>query len=195
MTLEQFVALFAEGITQVDQRLPVAKNMRRGTNFRPGIGPFGEAATIDLVMAEVSAKVMSGYQKCVPYPSDPRKKCDLCIGTEPNWELAVEMKLLRVMGDNGKSNDSMLMHILSPYPANRSALTDCAKLAQSGFRCPKAIVIYGYDYEDWPMEKAIAAFERLAGDLIEERTSAKFSGLVHPVHQRGAVYGWLLRQL
>jgi len=27
------------------------------------------------------------------------------------------------MGDNGKPNDNMLMHILSPYPAHRSALT------------------------------------------------------------------------
>ena len=97
------------------------------------------------------------------------------------------------MGDNGKSNVSMLMHILSPYPANRSVLTDCAKLAHSEFRCPSAIVIYGYDYDDWLMELAIAAFERLAGDLIMERTSAEFSGLIHPVHQRGAVYGWLFR--
>ncbi len=36
--------------------------------------------------------------------------------------------MLRLMGDNGKANDNMLMHILSPYPSHRSALTDCEKL-------------------------------------------------------------------
>ena len=30
---------------------------------------------------------------------------------------------LRLKGDNGKPNDNMLMHILSPYPQHRSALT------------------------------------------------------------------------
>jgi hypothetical protein len=34
----------------------------------------------------------------------------------------------RILGDNGKLNDNMLMHILSPYPQHRSAVTDCNKL-------------------------------------------------------------------
>ena len=33
--------------------------------------------------------------------------------------------MLRFMGDNGKLNDNIVMHILSPYPEHRSALTDC----------------------------------------------------------------------
>jgi hypothetical protein len=33
--------------------------------------------------------------------------------------------MLRLLGDNGKLNDNMLMHVLSPYQAHRSALTDC----------------------------------------------------------------------
>lgn len=36
---------------------------------------------------------------------------------------AVEVKMLWLMGDNGKTNDNMIMYILSPYPAHRSALT------------------------------------------------------------------------
>jgi hypothetical protein len=39
--------------------------------------------------------------------------------------------MLRLMGDNGKPNDNMLMHILSPYPSHRSALTDCQKLLRA----------------------------------------------------------------
>jgi hypothetical protein len=46
----------------------------------------------------------------------------------PDWSWAIEVKLLRLLGDNGKPNDNILMHILSPYPAHRSAFTDCTKL-------------------------------------------------------------------
>jgi hypothetical protein len=34
------------------------------------------------------------------------------------------VKMLRLMSDNNKPNDNMLMHILWPYLAHRSALTD-----------------------------------------------------------------------
>jgi hypothetical protein len=52
--------------------------------------------------------------------------------------------MLRLMGDNGKPNDNMLMHIVSPYSSHRSALTDCQKLAASGFSESLAVLIYGY---------------------------------------------------
>lgn len=58
--------------------------------------------------------------------------------------------MLRMFGDNGKLNDNMLMHVLSPYPAHRSALTDCQKLVRSALPGRKAIVVFGYGYNDWP---------------------------------------------
>jgi hypothetical protein len=36
------------------------------------------------------------------------------VGDPVDW--AIEVKMLRLMGDNHKPNDNMLMHILSPYP-------------------------------------------------------------------------------
>jgi hypothetical protein len=99
-----------------------------------------------------------------------------------------------MMGDNGKPNDNMLMHILSPYPAHRSAVTDCVKLAESGFDGRKGVVIFGYDYDAWPMDPAVDAFEALASrtSKLSGRVVASFEGLVHPVHQRGRVFGWEL---
>jgi hypothetical protein len=70
--------------------------------------------------------------------------------------------MLRLLGDNGKPNDNILMHILSPYPAHRSAVTDTEKLLASGLSGRKAIVIYAYEYPKWPTLPAILAFERLA---------------------------------
>ncbi len=98
------------------------------------------------------------------------------------------------MGDNGLPNDSMLMHILSPYPEHRSALTDCAKLTASSLGKRKAILIYAFEHEGWPAEHAIGAFETLARSRGAEgpRHAAGFSGLVHPIHTRGWVFAWEL---
>jgi hypothetical protein len=99
------------------------------------------------------------------------------------------------LGDNGKPNDNMLMHILSPYPQHRSALTDCLKLSRAGFGGPSAVVIVGYGYADMPLEPAIGAFEALARTMVDlgTRSEAAFSGLRHPMHREGAVIGWMVR--
>src|SRR5262249_23133547 len=135
------------------------------------------------------------YNDChreVPYPSGTRQKCDLCFRLGENWEWAIEIKMLRVLGDNGKPNDNILMHILSPYPADRSAVTDCEKLLRSGLEGRKAIIIFAYEYDRYPAEPVIRAFELLARDrvLVGERHAAEFQGLVHPVHRRKQVYAW-----
>ena len=99
---------------------------------------------------------------------------------------------MRLMGDNGKPNDNILTHILSPYPEQRSAITDCRKLAASGFDGRRAILIYGYEYEGWPLEPVIGAFEYLAARDVKlsERAVASFKNLCHPIHGTGEVFGW-----
>jgi len=100
--------------------------------------------------------------------------------------------MLRLLGDNGRPNDNMVTHILSPYPAHNSALTDCAKLLASQLGIHKAILIYGFDYSRLPMDPPIEAFEVLASRDVKlaSCTVAAFDGLIHPVHQRGRVFGW-----
>ena len=186
---------FARGIQAVDSLAPVASNSRTGASYRPGIGPHTEAQTIKLVMAhlaEADPPCYSSYRLGVPYADGTRQACDVCLGGPAAWEWAIEVKMLRLMGDNGKLNDNMLMHILSPYPAHRSALTDCTKLVASQLGTHKAIVIYGYDYPGWPMDPAIEAFETLASQRVTlaNRAVASIDGLLHPVHQRGRVFGW-----
>jgi hypothetical protein len=67
-----------------------------------------------------------------------------------------------------------------------------AKLAGSGFECRRAVLIYGFDYPDWPMDPAIDAFERLASGFaaLSTRSEASFKGLMHPVQQEGRVFAW-----
>ena len=196
--LQNFVERFAVGLAAVDARRPVAFNQRSGSPFSPGIGPHTESETLRLIMEELASGPDSPYRDRfsleVPYLSAKRSKCDLCLGHAPDWDWCIEVKMLRLMGDNGKPNDNILMHILSPYPQHRSAVTDCAKLLGSGLSGRKALVIFGYEYPGWPLEPTISAFEILAGRSVDlgPRLTANFSGLIHSVHQRGAVFGWEL---
>jgi hypothetical protein len=86
------------------------------------------------------------------------------------------------------------MHILSPYPQHRSALTDIAKLRASGFQARKAILIFGYDAPAYPPEAALDAFEVLARrhERLGRRTMLETGPLIHPVHRAGFVAAWEL---
>lgn len=192
--LVQFVRDFAVAIQRADARAPQTVGSRTGREYQPGVGPHSEGQTIRLVSDELTMldETYTAHSFDVPYPGAPRQHCDWCLGSTPSWNWAIEAKLLRLFGDNGKLNDNMLMHILSPYPAHRSALTDCDKLAASGLAGRKAIVIFGYDYDGWPMDPAIEAFAALAAErvLLGERHVAAYDHLMHPVHQRGRVFAW-----
>jgi hypothetical protein len=197
LDLADIVSAFARALEMADGRRPQAVNARSKIRFQPGIGPHSEEDTVKLVMKELAASNPRGYAEyaCgVPYPGVSRQKCDVCLGIAPNWKWAIEVKMLRFLGDNGKDNDNMLMHILSPYARHRSALTDCLKLRGSAINGKKAVMIYGYDQNGWPLDPAIDAFEVLVRHqqplgicYVEE-----FSGLIHPVHAKGRVFAWQL---
>jgi len=198
--LAELVMDFARGIKAVDSMAPVASNTRTGASYQPGIGPHTEAQTIRLVMAHLAdadPQRYASYKLGVPYADGTRQACDLCLDGPAPWGWAIEVKMLRLMGDNGKLNDNMVMHILSPYPAHRSALTDCTKLLTSQLGAHKAILIYGYDYPDWPMDPAIEAFQVLANQevTLADSAVASFDGLIHSVHRRGRVFGWQVHPL
>jgi hypothetical protein len=195
IALEDFVRDFARALSAVDALSPVAVNVRSKAAYQPGIGPHTEAQTVRLVMASLAASepgVYGDYRLGVPYGDGSRQSCDLCLGQPPGEVWAVEVKMLRLMGDNGKPNDNILMHILSPYPEHRSALTDCAKLAAARLGSRRAVLIYGYDYPGWPMDPAIDAFAALAerSVVLGPVAVSGFDGLVHPVHRRGRVFAW-----
>jgi hypothetical protein len=190
--LQVFTDHLAAAVKIVDSEMPVARNKRSGVPFAAGLGPHSEAETFELIVREAERVHPDAYLSIamsVPYPNAPRQRCDLKVST-PTLTLYVEGKLLRLKGDNGKPNDNMLMHILSPYQQHRSALTDCIKLSKSGFGGEKAIVILGYDYADVPLEPAILAFEKLAAGTIGKRSETSFEGLYHSVHCRGKVMAW-----
>jgi hypothetical protein len=194
--LTAFVANFADGLKAADAKQPQAVNQRSEQIFQPGIGPHTEAQTVRLVLDEMRAARPARYSRveiAVPYPTERRQKCDLAVqaGGE-HW--FIEVKMWRLLGDNGKLNDKILMNVLSPYAQHRSAVIDCERLSNSGFTGRKAILIYGYEAAGWPLGLVIDAFQTLARTRthLSECQAATFDGLCHPIHRSGAVYGWEL---
>jgi hypothetical protein len=76
------------------------------------------------------------------------------------------VKLARVGRDNGTYEDAVIKKILSPYADDRSAVTDCLKLVQSGFAGKRAVLIYGFEVPGRPLAWLINAFEAVAAQHV-----------------------------
>jgi len=189
MELSEFVPDFAVALKAVDARRPVFTS-RTGRVYQPGIGPHSEERAVDLILGEMKSTNRAAYERLacrVPYPGS-RQICDIVLAGE--W--MIEVKMARFFGDNNKPDDTSLKDLLSPFDVDRSAVTDCAKLASATGPERKSIVIYGFDAPGRSVGLAIEAFESLAGRLVTlgPQISGTYSGLVHPVHQQGGVFGW-----
>jgi hypothetical protein len=188
--LEQIVTELAWALTAADGREPIWKR------YKPGIGPHDEDQAVRLAVEEINARGSAApggpWGQRAKYPGTTGQVCDLWIGTPYAW--VAEVKMIRVLRDNGDPDDYVFKHLMSPYFADRSALTDCLKLAQSEFPCGRAVVLYGFDCTDAdrPLDAMIEAFELLAGRLVRlgTRHEATMGRLVHPVHCAGRVFGW-----
>jgi hypothetical protein len=193
LRLGELVGDLAEAFRQADALGPVATSQRGTRTYQPGIGPHSENAAVALALEQLRhaqryANVLMG--QFLPYPEAPRQKCDLWIGDPLEW--AIEIKMARFVGDNGRVDDMALKDLLSPYAADRSAVTDCTKLAEAKFPSGKAMLIYGFDVEERPLAPAIAAFELLARARAQlgARHESAFGPLVHPFHASGRMFGW-----
>ena len=74
----------------------------------------------------------TGISVSHPYPNIPGAKCDMVFNTSlfhgPRPEWAVELKVIRFIGDNGKKKSYGAGKFLSPYKMETSLTTDLARL-------------------------------------------------------------------
>src|SRR5262245_38424667 len=105
LELSVIVADIGAAIKQIDARKPQAANVRSGAFYQPGIGPHPETQAVALIVADLRQAHPDRYAArlatAVRYPQS-KQTCDLCIGKAPDWEWAIEIKMLRLMGDNAK---------------------------------------------------------------------------------------------
>ena len=180
MKLKETIADIADGLAKIDAgRVPF-----RG--FQPGVGPYGEPQLV---------KLLAGYLNELPkYCGAARTKRtpDLLI---PN-EWAMEFKIARPFGDNGREAENWSVNLLDPYKGNVSTIGDCYKLAK--LQCPerKAVVVVGYEHVPPKVDLTplIESFEAVAKYVacieLSERVECRRDGLVHQVHQSVRVFAW-----
>jgi hypothetical protein len=184
-SLADCVEQFVVALSAADARRPSAVSSRSGRVYQPGIGPHHEDRAVDLIVIELASMRPDWpvlLRQCYP---GLKQTCDLLWGNPTEW--AIEIKMARTNGDNGKPDDTAIKDILSPFAADRSAVSDCRKLAESDIAPHRAILIYGCDDPRRRLPEIIAALETLARTRVKlgKRCEAAFGPLVHPVHRTG----------
>lgn len=181
MELHVFVKDFADALKAIDGGGATHKH------FHSGVGPFGEADAVRVALKWLQSTAPSEYSQAVT-----KRLPDLLIPDK--W--AIEFKIIRPFGDNGKPAEHWSENILHPYPGNTSSLGDCLKLLDSGLKERKAIVVFGFEHSpaQVSLDPAVKAFELIASRIMNiklgSRIEAMRKNLMHPVHQVVRVFGW-----
>ena len=181
MQLAELVEDIANALAAVDASGAAHKQ------FKPGIGPFGEAHAVRAALAWLKSSKPDVYRSAVT-----KRLPDLLIPGE--W--AVELKVVRPFGDNGLPAEHGSENVLHPYPGNTSSLGDCLKLRGAQLAERKAVVIFGYEHTpaQVPVLPALRGFELLVREVLGLHLSgseqAVRADLIHPVHHQLRVFGY-----
>ena len=179
MELEELANNIADALVEIDRAGEPFKH------FQPGIGPYGEPQLTRLVAGHLSK--LPNLEKTVC-----KRTPDLLIPKQ--W--ALEFKIARPFGDNGKEAEDWSVNLLHPYPGNVSTIGDCYKLARwPGFE-RKGVVVIGYEHHPpqialTPLVESFEAIAKyVAGIRLSSRVECCRVGLIHPVHQSLRVFAW-----
>jgi hypothetical protein len=181
LPLSRLAADFADALQSVDADRQAHKQ------FAPGIGPYGEAEAVRAALYKLQGVRSSAYAG-----ASIRRIPDLLIPGQ--W--AIEFKIARPFGDNGRPAEHWSENLLHPYAGNTSSLGDCVKLLSSGFDERKAVVIFGYEHTPplVSLDAAILGFEILAREVMELELTPRIEhlrvGLTHSVHQQVRVFAY-----
>jgi hypothetical protein len=180
MEIDSIVGAIAGALKQIDSSGVPFKD------FQPGVGRYGEPQLVKLV---------AGYLNDLPHYAHSVKTMrtpDLLVRNQ--W--ALEIKIARPFGDNGKPAENWSVNLLHPYCGNTSLLGNCLKLRSLSCEEQKGVIVIGYEHDPpvVTLEPLLRSFEVIArqvlGVEIGNRVEARRAGLIHPVHQQLVVAGW-----
>src|SRR3989304_2047529 len=109
MEFQEIVMTIADILKRFDNEKPIHKA------FQPGIGPFGEPQIVNIIAKKLTE---------LGFESQTKRTPDLDI--QHQW--AIEFKIVRPFGDNGKEAENWSVNMLHPYEGNVSLLSDAIKL-------------------------------------------------------------------
>lgn len=154
--------------------------------FHPGVGPYGEPQLIRAIAERLNK--LPRYQGRAVTKRTP----DLLL--PDHW--AIEFKIVRPFGDNGKEAEDWSVNLLHPYPGNISLIGDCLKLVRMPGHERRAVVAIGYEHSPAVINLTplVDAFEAIARSVwritLSERLEVSHVGLIHPVHQVVRLFAW-----
>jgi hypothetical protein len=181
--LDRLVRDIADAVVRIDSARLTFKS------FQPGVGPFGEPQLVKLVAKELERG--DDYKGLV----FTRRTPDLLI--KGKW--ALEFKIARPFGDNGKEAENWSVNLLHPYAGNVSVIGDCLKLMKHFGEERKSVIVIGYEHTPPRIELTplLSAFECIARDIagiaLGPRIASVRSSLIHPIHQQVSVVAWEVR--
>ena len=179
MDLPSVVRTVADVLYSYDQTRPVHKT------FSAGIGPFAEKEIVNQL-----AKHWPDSGQVITTQKTP----DFSIDSE--W--AIEFKIARPFGDNGKPAEHWSQNLLHPYPGHVSSISDALKLNKLENYEHKAIIVLGYEHSPAVicLDPLLDSFEAIMKYVIKialsQRIEEKRDGMVHPIHKVLRCIGWEL---
>jgi hypothetical protein len=180
MTLDQLTNDFADSLVDIDcSGIPFKE-------FQNGVGPYGEPQMVRGVADRLRVNPVYGPRTAT------KRVPDLLIPEA--W--AVEVKIARPFGDNGREAEDWSVNLLHPYPGNTSVIGDCLKLEQWSGSERRAALVVGYEHTPPQIDLSplFDSFEAIAtsviGLKIGPRVEVLRAGLCHPVHQQLRVVAW-----
>ncbi len=150
MDYSQLIKIIADILKEYDAEKPIHKE------FKAGIGPFGEPQIVSIISAKLNQ---------VGILAKTRRTPDLDINTD--W--AIEFKIVRPFGDNGKEAENWTVNLLHPYPGNVSLIGDALKLLQLPNFSHKGLFIIGYEHNPAKigLDPIIESFELIAQNVMK----------------------------
>ncbi len=176
MELKEIVERIAELIPVIDSTTTIQNHNRR--NKRPyvkGVATLFEPQfTRELVRCWQSEypSDLQHIQDEYSYP-DGRETCDIVLSdanhstSSEDFEWAIELKYLRLVGNNGNNNDYVMQKAISPFLKDRSLVHDIEKLKKASFATRRAVIFYGFDYDGNSGSHAEALCERISNSIGE----------------------------
>jgi hypothetical protein len=181
MQYSDVIRVVADVLKQFDSEMPVHKA------FSPGIGPFGEPQLVREIARRLTRRGIAARTRRTP---------DLDVQQE--W--AVECKIVRPFGDNGKEAENWSANLLHPYPGNVSLIGDAIKLSELDDGRHKGLLVIGYEHNPprISLDPLLHSFELICAQVMNivlaARVEEKRRNLVHPEHQVLRCVGWELKQ-
>ena len=115
--MQSIVDQFAEALRWIDESREPFKH------FQPGVGPYGEPQVVKKSLEYLINKYPDEY-------SEAKTKRNPDVLIPKRW--ALEFKIVRPFGDNGKEAEHWSQNLLHPYAGNVSSIGDIISLMGLG---------------------------------------------------------------